>query len=310
MIHRDKELWDSTFASEKRQIPFSDLKELFDPQYWDVGVITEDELLQVALMPIKSEMHQFGVGFANNISYDGICNALILARSGHTWDYTHYKQAVKIMRESQYDRWFPCYTNFKEAALRAGIGVRARNSLIYNYQFGFDVHFCAIAIYDEITDFPQHTRHNKKMWSRCTDCMDCMTQCPVNAIKNDVEPNWLNSSDCDRMIGFGIPERPDIPSIKNFWHKNLFPEIPQEEIDKVWDKESLGKLLKKMGQKSDDKQFVWDRNGYSFDGQVIRDIDGDAVQVPLCRECTSQPTCSKWDGNYPYDKMKGKINGG
>ena len=60
MIHRDKELWDSTFASEKRQIPFSDLKELFDPQYWDVGVITEDELLQVALMPIKSEMHQFG----------------------------------------------------------------------------------------------------------------------------------------------------------------------------------------------------------------------------------------------------------
>ena len=24
-------------------------------------------------------------------------------------------------------------------------------------------------------------------------------------------------------------------------------------------------------------------------------------QYPICRECTSQPKCSKYNGNYPYD---------
>ena len=127
----------------REQISFRDLEKLFDPEIWDVGVITADEFLQVALMPIKSNLQSFGQNFTNNIHFNGICNSLILAQKGHTWDYTHYSQSVEIMKGSQYDRWFPSYTNFKEAALRAGIGVRARNGLIYNYKFGFDVHFCS-----------------------------------------------------------------------------------------------------------------------------------------------------------------------
>ena len=57
------------------------------------------------------------------------------------------------------------------------------------------------------------------------------------------------------------------------------------------------------------KEFMsWDRNGYTFDGQVIRK-DGDPVNVPFCRECTSQPRCSKWNGKFPYERVEGKIKG-
>ena len=138
-----KEKRDAVWASDRQQIAFPDLVKLFDPELWEVGVITADELLQVALMPIKSNLHPFGQNFTNDISFNrnSINNTLILAQKGYSWDYTHYSQSVEIMEGSIYDRWFPSYTNFKEAALRAGIGVRARNGLIYNYKFGFDVHF-------------------------------------------------------------------------------------------------------------------------------------------------------------------------
>jgi len=31
------------------------------------------------------------------------------------------------------------------------------------------------------------------------------------------------------------------------------------------------------------------------------------IQYPICRECTSQPKCSKFNGKYPYDKDRVKI---
>lgn len=298
----NKEKWDAAWSSDKQDISYNDIEALFDSERWHCGVITKEQLLQVSLMPIKHNAHPFGANFTNDIHFDGLCNTLILAQPGHMWDYTHYNQAVEVMMNSKFDRWFPIYTNFKEAALRAGIGVRARNSLIYNYRFGFDIHFTAIGFVDNIVDLPTDRRHNKKIWNRCIGCDDCMIQCPVKAIRNKEDPMWLNSMDCDGMISFGIPERPDIPSIKTFWHKNLYPEIPQEEIDKVVDYPSLYKLLG-----TDSGSFPWGRNGYEFDGQVIRDKNGDSVNVPFCRECTSQPRCSKWGGKFPYDRLEGRI---
>ena len=170
-------------------------------------------------------------------------NCLILSNGSHNWDYTHYNRACEIMDNSPYDSWFPVYTNFKEAALRAGLGVRARNSLIYDYRFGFDVHFTAIGINNTIVDIPTSRRHNTKMWNRCVDCDDCMIKCPVGAIRNKEKVNWLNSTDCDNMIAFGKPDNKDIPSIKDFWGKNVYPEIPQETLDKIHNADDLKEHL-------------------------------------------------------------------
>ena len=52
----------------------------------------------------------------------------------------------------------------------------------------------------------------------------------------------------------------------------------------------------------------WDKNGYSYDGQVVRK-NGEPVNIPVCRECISQPRCSKWNGNYPYDDIPDHGNG-
>ena len=290
------------------EISFKYLESLFDPECWHVGMITKEQLLEVSLMPIKYKLHIYGADFTNSVHFRGLTNCLVLSNAGHNWDYTHYNQAEEIMQKSPYDHWFPVYTNFKEAALRAGLGVRARNSLIYDYKFGFDVHFTAIAIKDTIIDIPTSRRHNTKMWNRCVGCDDCMIKCPVGAIRNKDKVDWLNSSDCDHMIGFGTPDNKDIPSIKDFWHKNLYPEIPQEIIDKVYNEEDMEKYVSEDYGYSltKDFQFNWNRNGYTYDGQVIRK-DGDAVNVPFCRECTSQPRCSKWKGKFPYERVGGKI---
>ena len=290
----------SSLGQNEKEISFKYLESFFDPKVWHVGMITKEELLEVSLMPIKYQLHPFGSNFTNSIHYGGLTNCLILSNGSHNWDYTHYNRACEIMDNSPYESWFPVYTNFKEAALRAGLGVRARNSLIYDYRFGFDVHFTAIGINNTIVDIPTSRRHNTKMWNRCIGCDDCMVKCPVGAIRNKDKVNWLNSTDCDNMIGFGTPDNKDIPSIKDYWGKNVYPEIPQETLDKIYNSDDLDEHLP-FG-----RFLPWNKNGYTYDGQVIRK-DGEAINVPFCRECTSQPRCSKWDGKFPYERVKGKI---
>lgn len=278
----------------KTQISFNQIKNLFPENEWDVGYLSADAFKQVVLTPIKSKLHPTGEDYSNNIHYPSISNAIVLIKIGSIWDYTFYDDALKIIQDSGINNCTKVYTNFKEAAIHSGIGVRARNSLVYSYKFGFDCHICVFKIDDEIIDIPTNKRVNYKLWSRCKGCDDCVKACPVGAIHGTKEPYWLDSSECDQFISNGT--HPTIPSIKSFWHKNLYPEISQNIIDKVISNITRLKYLRLP-------QWPWDRNGYTYDGQVTRK-NGVPVDIPVCRECTSQPKCSKWGGAYPYDNLE------
>jgi ferredoxin len=270
-------------------ISFNTIKSLFDTSCWDVGVISAEQLKQVSNYPIKNKFHVHGMDYTNTYRFPELVNTVVLVRKGHTWDYGHYDESIDILKASGIPNWFPLYTNYKEAVMVAGLGVKARNSLIYSYEFGFDFHAVCYGFWEEITDIPSHTRINHKLWSRCTNCYDCVDACPAKAIHAKQEPFWLDGAACEDFILFS--DHPTVPSVKKFWHEKVHPEFPIQVVTQVKTAEDADRLIGGMKV---------DANGYTYDGNQTKK-DGEPVYVYHCRECTSQPRCSKWGGKYPYD---------
>jgi Pyruvate/2-oxoacid:ferredoxin oxidoreductase delta subunit len=286
---------------------FSDIKKLFPEEDWDIGYLTLEQLKTCCYMPVKWKTQKIGWDSINNIHFNwlglGIANGIVLVRQvEESYDYSLYEESKKILYENgleefkewrfrisgraQYGQWAHLYTNFKEAQILSGLGVRAKNSLVYNRRFGFDNKICVVVVWDKIIE-PPNNKPDFKYWDRCDGCDDCRLNCPVRAIHNEKEPYWLDSSKCDNFIGLG--NHPRIPSMKKFWHKNVHPEVPQEDADRMRDFLITGAL-------------PWDANGYEIRDDICYK-DGKQIPIPLCRECLSQPRCSKWDGNYPYQMI-------
>ncbi|MEE8574049.1 MAG: hypothetical protein V3T30_01445 [Thermodesulfobacteriota bacterium] len=275
--------------TDVKEIKFADIEKLFPEETWDVGFLSEDQLKYCAYSPIKGKAQLYGADFTNSIHYFSIVNSVVLVKhSPESWDYSLYPDSAEILAGSDFDagEYFPIYTNFKEAAILAGLGVRARNSLVHSYKFGFDMKVLVIGFDDRITDVPE-AKIDLGFLKECKDCDDCRVNCPPGAIRNEAEPYWLDSSKCDDFIGFGDDAR--IPSIKKFWHKNVHPEVPQEEVDNMRHTMEL------------EKELAFDANGFTMDPEVGILKDGKATAVPFCRECQAQPRCSKWNGVYPYE---------
>ena len=287
------------------QIDFKEIKGWFDSDKWDIGHITKGQLEICSQNPIKSPSQPKGRLFTNSLHYNwtDIRSGIVLIRhSSIALDYLLYEEATEILVQhglKENNDWAHVYTNFKEAEILSGRGVRARNSLVYNYKFGFDSKVCVIGFKELIQNPPKIKRvpgnnFKDEYWNKCIGCDACREVCPVGAIHNNEDIDWLDSDACNDFLGYS--DHPRVPSMKKFWHENVRPDISKEIVDKVT---SFPKQLKAVKQGI---PFMdWNANGYSEEAGIFRK-DGKEIPVPICRECQVQAPCSKWGGKYPYEK--------
>ena len=149
----------------KDKLSMTEIKRWFDPAEWDIGYITLDQLKICSLTPIKAQFqYAKGLNFTNDIYFrwEGIRSGIVLIKhSSVSLDYLLYEEASEILTNQgleEFSDWTHVYTNFKEAVILSGRGVRARNSLVYNYRFGFDSKVCVIGFMEMIQNPPKIKR--------------------------------------------------------------------------------------------------------------------------------------------------------
>ena len=297
---------------KQSQLSMKEIKRWFDSDKWDMGYLTKEQLRICSFFPTKG-MYQYSKGwqFVNDIHYNwkNICNGIVLIKNSATsLDYLLYEEATEILIQhglEEWTDWVHVYTNFKEAEILSGRGVRARNSLVYNYKFGFDSKVCVIGFMKMIQNPPKIKRvagnnFKEEFWHKCIGCDACREVCPVGAIHNNESINWLDASACDDFLG--LSDHPRIPSMKKFWHENVRPDIPKEIVDKVTtDEENI------KWEKDAKKVFMnFNANGYSDNNGIVYK-DGKEIPIPICRECQVQAPCSKWGGKYPYGEEERNL---
>ena len=255
----------------------SEIQKLFDPDLWDVGFLSKQNLKRSGSAPIKAVTHLSGHDLTSMGGKFTPYNGIVLARySDVTSDYSLYQDSFDILNNNlRKDSFQQVYVNFKEAALLSGIGSRARNSLIYNRKFGFNCKFCAYVLEDDIID-TENLKPQKNLLDLCEGCDDCIKNCPANAIHED----WVDAESCDDFISWG--DHPTIPSIKWFWYEKMKPNYTEEEVIS-WK------------NSNDGPPFEWGQgiDGYYELGETYLTRDGKSVAVPHCNQCQCQPKCSK-----------------
>ena len=138
-----------------------------------------------------------------------------------------------------------------------------------------------------------------EFWHNCIGCDACREVCPVGAIHNNEDVDWLDSVACIEFLNYS--DHPRVPSMKKFWHENVRPDISKEIVDKIT---SFPKQLKAVKQGI---PFMdWNANGYSEEAGIFRK-DGKEIPVPICRECQVQAPCSKWAQKYPYGEEERNL---
>ena len=269
-----------------QNISFSNIVKLFNKNEWDFSYLTAIEMNEVLNFPVKlgnnliSDVndHKIELKKSNNIF-------LIVIKKTKDFDYSlepiFFKTINNNIPNLNLDI-FHC--NFKYAAVKAGLGQYARNSLFFHPKFNFETHIGVFICYSNLIDLPKRNIENFSLLSLCNNCNDCIKSCPVQAIHD----NWIDMEKCDNFNFFGNHNY--IPSIKYGAKQFYAPFLSDENLKKVTNfaefKQATGKTI---------KNFV------IINGEKI------AVRYPTCRECTSQKKCSKYNGKYPYENSKVKI---
>jgi ferredoxin len=261
----------------KTILDFNDLLKDFPQDIWDIGWLDKTDLENLANAPIKID---YNAVFHVEDNHIGI----VFIKHTPRYDYG---------MDFETEDWFNNKGVFanqrsiheKKAAVLAGLGQQGRNTVFHSYKFGFDVHIKTYILHQtKVINLPKRRKPNFDFLPQCEGCEDCAKACPVGAIHNEHNNNiWVDFHKCMFFCHYG--NHPTIPSIKYGWRDLNHPEISNEELEKIHTPSEMNEAF-----------------GISDFESVIHLPDGGLqfVNYPVCRECVSQPKCSKYNGQHPY----------
>lgn len=264
------------------QIDYQNFISFFNQDEWDISYLTGLDMIEVLNQPIKFNTNLIEYYHANGFDFNDKTIFLVVVKKNYDFDYTHVKNFFDICSNKCPELQFQqIECNLKYAAVKAGLGQYAKNSLFWHPRFQFETHLAVYQIFNEIINLPVQKISNFNLLNLCENCNDCIKSCPVSAIHYDNNKTWIELNSCDNFCHFGNDKH--IPSIK-------------------WSYIHLDKELEKLSYQEvyDIKNFTdWDKllNSYNLNFN----IQNTYMHFPICRECTSQKKCSRYNSKYPYD---------
>lgn len=258
---------------------FNDILNLFGNE-WDISWFSKAELIQIENQPIKIQIK-------NVLDLSQISIFLLLCKNTKNYDYALDTEAKKLLSSIgvQTDTY---WCNYKYAELLCGLGRQGKNSLIYNYKFGFDHHITVLAIYNKIIDLPIRKKADYTLLTSCLNCNDCIKACPSKAFYLFKGKYYIDYDTCNNFCGYN--NHPSIPALKDNYYKYNGLDIPKYILKSIT---TFEESIHQLGQPVD---FFIKKNGKFY-----------LASFPVCRECAAQKKCSKYDGHYPYDQQKTLI---
>lgn len=268
-----------------KDISYEDIISIFDNTKWDFSYLTYSEMEEVLNFPVKISInHLERLIQKPDLESDVIF--LIIVKQTDNYDYSLGNEFEEICHKYIPDLSFSSFwCNYKYAAVKSGLGQYAKNSLFYHPKFQFETHLHVVVLFNHINDLPNRQQNNFNYLSLCENCSDCYNACPVSAIHNQDNFPWIDMKKCDNFCFFGNHDY--IPSIKQ--NHILLRNVPKDKKNKITSYEQFNKEFPNISLSAG----IMDDNGKVYWGQY-----------PTCRECTSQPKCSKYNGKYPYHEQK------
>lgn len=265
------------------QIAYNDFIQVFDPEEWDIGYLYGEEMIEVLNHPIKYNSNFIEWMAMKPPMFQLSDIFIVVVKKNYDFDYTHVKLFIDICK-IQFPQLkftgFEC--NYKYAAVKAGLGRYAKNSLFYHLKFQFETHLAVFYMGNQIINPCNRKNANFNILEKCDGCNDCISACPAQAINFDQNRTWVNLLACDAFCHFG--NHNTIPTLKWSWAKA---------------NKSLSNLsyndLYKITTFNDWENITGGFNALEVSPQTVY------PHFPICRECTSQKRCSKYNGKYPYD---------